>query len=432
MMNDNLYKILKLLEEGNFIFLTGGAGVGKSYISNKIISFYKKIDKNVVSLGSTGISAVNVGGFTIHSFFVLGICSDFTELKEHDRGNLSRIKELNKLLPKIDLIVIDEISMVSANMMDMILFRLRKGKFKGKILIVGDFFQLPPIFKNQDKKNLFESKFAFESDAWELLNPKIIELTTTKRTTDMEFSKILHKIRIGSLNDIVLDYLEELRQNKIAGTPTYLYGTNAMAKKRNMEQLSQLETKEISMDSELDMDSSVSITRVSNWLKSLPIEEELLLKEGAKVLFTKNRWGKYFNGERGTIISIEKNVIIVEKTNSKIVSVEREGFYLTKIKILRNKIKEIKLASLYQFPLKLSYAITIHKSQGMSIDNLICNVDNIFSESQFYVALSRATDPKNLKIDFSRYYFKNYLSSVIRVNQKVVDFYIKNNPLFLQ
>ena len=430
MKTNNLYKILKLLEEHNTIFLTGGAGVGKSYISNKIISLYKRIDRNVVSLGSTGISAVNIGGSTIHSFFILGICSNFEELKEYDQGNSSRIKELNKFLPKIDLIVIDEISMVSANMMDMILFRLRKGRFKGKIMIVGDFFQLPPIFKEKSK-NLFENKFAFESDAWEVLNPKVIELSTTKRTTDVEFSNILHKIRIGSLSDSVFDYLDNLRKNKISGTPTYLYGTNAMAKKRNMEQLAKLKTKQVSIESQLEMDNSVSIKRVSTWLKSLPIEEKLLIKKGAKVLFTKNRWGKYFNGERGTIISIEKDVITVQKTNSEIVLVEREGFYLTKIKILKDKIKEVTLASVYQFPLKLSYAITIHKSQGMSIDNIICNVDNIFTESQFYVALSRATDPKKLKIDFNRYYFKNYLSSVIRVNQKVVDFYIENNPLFL-
>ncbi len=431
MDNKNLYKILELFEENDSLFLTGGAGVGKSYISKQIITAYEKIDKNVVSLGSTGISAVNVRGFTIHSFFVLGISNDFDELKKYDRNNGRKIRELNKILAKTHLLLIDEISMVSANMMDMILYRLRKGNFRGKILIVGDFFQLPPIFKNQGK-TLIENHFAFQSDAWGVLNPKIIELTTPKRTTDIEFTQILHKIRIGSLSDIVFNYLEKLRENEIIGSATYLYGTNALAKDKNIQKLSALKSKEVLIKSKLKMGKSVSPQRAENWLKSLPIEDELLIKEGAEVLFTKNKWGKYFNGERGVVVSIKKDLIVVKKNNLKMVIVEREEFLLTRLETDKDgKFNEVKLASLFQFPLKLSYAITIHKSQGMSIDNLVCNVDRIFSESQFYVAISRATNPQNLQIDFNQYNFRNYLSRVIKVSQKVVDFYIKSDPLFL-
>ncbi len=122
MNNTNL--VLNELKNSN-VFLTGGAGVGKSYIINKIINYYKnEIEKEVIALGSTGISAVNIGGFTIHSFFVFGISNNFDELQIHDKKNKSRINELKKILQSTDLIIIDEISMVSADIMDMVSYRL--------------------------------------------------------------------------------------------------------------------------------------------------------------------------------------------------------------------------------------------------------------------------------------------------------------------
>ena len=130
--------VLEALKHSN-VFLTGGAGVGKSYITNQIISHYKQQAKGVVALGSTGVSAVNIGGFTIHSFFVFGISNNFDELISNDRYNKKRLSELKKILKATDLIIIDEISMVSANMLDMIYYRLNHYGFLGKVLVVGDF-----------------------------------------------------------------------------------------------------------------------------------------------------------------------------------------------------------------------------------------------------------------------------------------------------
>ena len=146
---DTFEKVIKILEQDN-LFLTGGAGVGKSYLTKQITRYYHAEKRQVVVLGSTGISAVNVGGQTIHSFFIFGIASNFEELEKSERYNKSRVKELNKILKKLDLLIIDEISMVSANLMDMILFRLRNGGFRGKLMVVGDFYQLSPVQKQSN------------------------------------------------------------------------------------------------------------------------------------------------------------------------------------------------------------------------------------------------------------------------------------------
>lgn len=163
-MND-LSLVLKHLETHN-VFLTGGAGVGKSYTTTELIRHYRtQTDQQVIALGSTGISAVNIGGFTIHSFFVFGISNNFDELELHDKRNRSRLSELKKVLKATDLIIIDEISMVSADMMEMISYRLSSMEYLGKLLFVGDFFQLPPVQKaNQPQHHLFGNRvYAFES-----------------------------------------------------------------------------------------------------------------------------------------------------------------------------------------------------------------------------------------------------------------------------
>ena len=195
--------VLEALKHSN-VFLTGGAGVGKSYITNEVISDYHRRGKQVVALGSTGVSAVNIGGFTVHSFFVFGIASNFEELAAHDRHAKKRLSDLKKVLKATDLIVIDEVSMVSADLMDMIAYRLNHYGYLGKILFVGDFYQLPPIQKNTSASHLFSDRlYAFESSAWEAFGLTIIELTQMKRTQDAEFTYILDKVRRGICDDEV-------------------------------------------------------------------------------------------------------------------------------------------------------------------------------------------------------------------------------------
>ena len=424
-MND-VDLVLHHLKENN-VFLTGGAGVGKSYTTTEIIRLYRsQSDEQVVALGSTGVSAVNIGGFTIHSFFVFGIASNFEELDQHDKRSHSRLSELKKILKATNLIIIDEISMVSSNMMEMISYRLSSMGYLGKLLFVGDFFQLPPVQKFGQNNDLFGEKlYAFESDAWRSFTPIVIELTEMKRTSDAEFTHILHKVRVGQCDQEVTNYMMRLSNTQMQDeNPTFLFGRNTEVNSTNRNKLEAVEADEHLLFATFEEhQGKIHEKRLASWKSMLPIEEQLTLKIGVPVLFTINKWGKYANGERGIIQKIEEDYIIVEKEEI-YVRVERHEFDLLEMKSDdKGKIKSIKVATLSQFPLKLAYAVTIHKSQGMSIDNLVCNVDNIFAPSQFYVAISRAINPQNLRLNFNRGDLSQYLQRIVNVDQRVVAYY---------
>ncbi len=418
-------KVIDLLRSDN-IFLTGGAGVGKSYLTKQIVDYYKAECKNVVVLGSTGISAVNVGGQTIHSLFVFGIANNFEELKSRDKYSKNRLKELGKILKNLHLLVIDEISMVSADLLEMILYRLRSGGFKGKLMVVGDFYQLPPVVKQKKNDTIFgEAVYAFESSAWEHFDFVTVELMKVRRTTDVDFMNILNYVRRGELNEEVFTYLEGLRETEFDTTnATILFGRNYEADVLNQTKVALVPTEEFVKPAEIEIkDKKLDERRLESWKKTLPVVENLILKEGVPVIFTTNRWGFYHNGERAVIEHIDADSIVVEK-NNRLVKVERFDFELGRSALNEEgNIDSETVCTFSQFPLRPAYGITIHKSQGMSLDNLVCNVDYIFADSQFYVALSRAIEPKRLKISYSRGDFREYLKRVVRVSDSVTKFY---------
>ena len=416
--------VLESLKHSN-VFLTGGAGVGKSYITNEVIRDYRNRAKQVVSLGSTGVSAVNIGGFTVHSFFVFGIASNFDDLNQSDKRAKKRLMDLKKILKATDLIIIDEISMVSTDLLDMIAYRLNNYGYLGKVLFVGDFFQLPPVVKHNSKNDVFGEKlYAFESMAWDRFELLVIELTQMKRTTDAEFTHILTKVRKGMCDEEVVSYMMRLWNNeKMEKDPTYLYGRNLEVEQTNRAKINELDTEETILFANVEMFGSVHEKKLASWKNMLPISEQLTLKEGVPILFTVNKWGKFVNGERGILHKIEEDHLIVEK-EEEYVRVERHEFDLADMLVKEDgTVETMSLATLSQFPLKLAYAVTIHKSQGMSIDNLVCNVDNIFAPSQFYVAISRAVNPKNLKLDFNKGDLTQYLRRAINVDTRVVEYY---------
>ena len=421
----DLVEIKEALKHSN-VFLTGGAGVGKSYLTNEIISDYRKEGRQVVALGSTGVSAVNIGGFTVHSFFVFGIASNFEELKMGDRRAKKRLTDLKKILKATDLIIIDEISMVSTDLIDMIGYRLNTLGYLGKLLLVGDFYQLPPIQKRGNRDHLFGDKlYAFESSAWEQFDLMVIELTEMKRTQDREFTHILHKIRRGICDEEVTDYLMRLwnQDDVYRDDPTYLFGRNLEVEQTNRARIDELPSDETILFAEIETFGNVHEKKLLGWKKMLPVSEQLTLKEGVPILFTVNKWGRFVNGERGILRRIEEDHLIVEK-EEEYVRVERHSFdLLDMVAKPDGTIETISLATLSQFPVKLAYAVTIHKSQGMSIDRLVCNMDNIFAPSQFYVAISRAIDPRHLKIDFNRGDLARYLQRVIHVDDRVREYY---------
>ncbi len=428
-----LEKIEKILEERD-VLLTGGGGVGKSYLLSALAKKTKKSSRQVVVLGSTGVSAVNVNGQTIHSFFAFGINNSLGELKKHDKYVKSRLGEIKKILSKCDLLIIDEISMVSSSLLDMIQYRLRNANFRGKILFVGDFFQLPPVFNRKNNSLMDENGYAFESSAWEFINPLVVELTKTKRTKDEKFFKILGKIRWAYIDDEVSSYLSGLRQNRalLDGDATVLFARNAEADKMNLKKLQELKGESILIKAKEKLHvKSLHENKIKNWKNSLPVPCDLTLKIGAKVLFCTNKWQKYYNGERGVVREIGDDYILVEKEDD-FVRVERMEYTMNENIVLNGEIEEKPLVSVEQFPLKLAYAITIHKSQGMSIDKLVCNIDNIFEKSQFYVAISRAKDPKNLYLDLSYGDFESWIKRVTQVSTKVIDFYKNSEVLKIE
>ncbi len=433
----SLNRIIDILEERN-LFLTGGAGVGKSFLTKELIRHYHKEYQGVVVLGSTGISAVNVGGQTIHSFFVFGIANDLERLTANDRYNRNRLKELCKILKSTDLIIIDEISMVSADLMEMILYRLRQCKYSGRLMVVGDFYQLPPVRKqgtSPSNSMLGQGLYAFESSAWETFDFVTVELTKIKRTANETFMQILEKVRRGEADAEVIDYLEALRHNDFDKTSdaTVLFGTNAQADRLNLQKVAAVKRAEIDLPAILSIKNpSIDERRIENWKKNLPIIPDLKLKEGIPVIFTTNKWGTYHNGERAVVEHIDKESIVVDK-RGRLVKVDRFVFELKTPALGGDGMLEDEtIATLEQFPLRPAYAITIHKSQGMSIENLICNVDTIFADSQFYVALSRAIDPATLRIAYSREDFPEYIRRAISVSDTVKRFYDETERISLE
>lgn len=426
-------KVIEFLKTNN-LFLTGGAGVGKSYLVGEIVSELRKVGKQIVVLGSTGVSAVNVGGQTLHSFFAFGICNSLEELNRHDKYTKQRLKEIKKVLSTCDLLVIDEISMVSADLLDMVYYRLRSANFEGSVLFVGDFFQLPPVAKPQNNSLWGGFEYAFESSSWSAFEPIVVELTITKRTNDEAFFNILGKIRKGELGSDILEYLGALRQNIEVwdDDPTVLFGRNKEAEMMNIQKLAQIDaTPMLLVAKEKLHEKSLHANKIQSWKNALPIPVDLTLKIGARVLFCTNKWGKYYNGERGIVTEIHDDFVMVQKEGD-IVKVERQEYTLHENIVMDNEVKEKLLVSIEQFPLKLAYAITIHKSQGMSIDSLVCNIDNIFEKSQFYVAISRAKFPQNLLIAYTHNQFESHLTRCVQVSPKVGEFYKKTKIIKIE
>ncbi|MBE0494794.1 MAG: AAA family ATPase [Campylobacterales bacterium] len=425
-----MLETLKEELKNNHVFLTGGGGVGKSYLTYELIRHYRAQGHSVVVLGSTGISAVHVNGQTAHSFFAFGIANDSETMLRNDKYNKHRLKELREILERCELLILDEISMVSASVMEMIRYRLDQLNFAGRLLFVGDFFQLPPVSKRTTNSNsLFgDPLYAFESTAWEVFSPKMLVLNQPKRTSNPHFFHVLGRVREGDSSAEVLEYLSALSGNTHAWEkdPTVLFGRNAEADAMNKIKLRELDAPLVALPSKETLhDISLHVKRLEGWKKNLPVQEIMELKVGARVLFCTNKWGKYMNGEHGIVREIEEDAIWVEK-NGALVEVERHEFVLNEPHMSGGDIQEKPMASVLQFPLKLAYAITIHKSQGMSIDTLVCDIDHIFESSQFYVAISRAKEPGDLLLRYTRGDLRTHVERCIRVDERVRAFYATN------
>ena len=390
-------EILGKLHKKQNVFLTGGAGVGKTTTTREIIKHFQSEAKKVAKLASTGMAATLIDGQTLHSFFDLGIASDVKELQKNAKYECK--KKIKKLISSMDLIVIDEISMVSDTLFEMIQLRLNQAEFNGALLVVGDFLQLPPVVRGYG-----EVKFAFESSAWEEFAFETVELTHIYRTDDLHFIKLLHAVRFGIINEEIHNQLNEFIKplpNDLSQF-TFLFGKNVSAAKHNKTQLDfideVLHVKEAQIVKHL---KSSKDTEVERFMDDARIDKELSLKVGVPVLFTRNSWN-YFNGERGVVVNVDTNYVYVQKGDGKVIKLEAvaQSKSVWKEKSVNGKKEPVEenIFTVYQFPIKLGFAITIHKSQGMSIEDLIIETNEIFAPSQFYVALSRSSNPARLTL----------------------------------
>ena len=391
-VNSKFKKAFDLIENQNkHVFITGKAGTGKS----TFLSYFKqKTKKKAVFLAPTGVSALNIGGETIHSFF--GFSPDITA---NNVEKASGWKE--KLYRNIETIVIDEISMVRADLLDIIDIFLRKTlssqiPFAGKqVVFIGDLYQLPPVVKNSQRrifKERYLSEYFFDSDVFKKIEIEFIELEKIYRQKDEIFIEILNRIRNNTITDNDIDIINQrvFDIKKIDEKYLiYLTPLNRTVKKINDEKLNKLNKKIYEFNSK--------IRGNFNDIKELPADDTLLLSEEAQVMFLNNDSDKrWVNGTLGKVIGFDKKDgqinVIVETENGDKVYVEPYTWKLFKYKY-DDETKEILTETVGEFtqiPLKLAWATTIHKSQGKTFEKVFIDLETgTFAHGQAYVAFSR-------------------------------------------
>jgi ATP-dependent DNA helicase PIF1 len=381
---------LEILKTGHNVFLTGSAGTGKTHLLNQYIDYLKERDIALAITAPTGIAASHINGMTIHSFFGIGIREN---IDEYFLDSLIQKEFLHKRLNKLKVLIIDEISMVSPELfrsIDKILraFKYSDQPFGGlQLVLSGDFFQLPPVSISNNT-----SRFAWQAEAWKNAELKSCYLTEKFRQSDQSLINILDEIRSGDVSEESMEvfrscYKKELKSDfKV----TKLYTHNKDVDRINEKELELLKDKPRLFQSR-DKGSKNNLAKI---FKTSLVKEELALKKKAVVIFIKNNYeAGYINGTLGEIIGFDKDsgAPIVKIFSGHKIIAEHEDW---KLEDHKGEVK----ATVSQVPLRLAWALTIHKSQGMTLDAAEIDLSKTFETGQGYVALSRIKSTEGLRL----------------------------------
>lgn len=390
---------LAILKTGVNVFLTGEPGSGKTHIVNQYVQYLRERGVEPAITASTGIAATHIGGYTIHSWSGVGVKK---HLSDYDIEMLLSKEKTAKRIIGAKVLIIDEISMLDGEMLanvDRVLRALRRRPlmeeepFGGlQVIFVGDFFQLPPVLSWEDRGVSEEKKsvFAFAAASWKAANPVVCYLSEQHRQEDPALLDLLVNMRRGTLDDSHYENLNSrLGVMPDGDVATRLYTHNAAVDEINARELSELEEKE----HRYEMQSQGARALVEALKNHCLSPQTLALKEGAKVMFTRNNFDVgYVNGTLGTVAGFDDGGLpIVETRSGRTILVDAIDWTIQD----GNKI----LAKITQLPLRLAWAITVHKSQGMSLDAAIIDLGAAFEYGQGYVAISRVRTLSGLYLE---------------------------------